>query len=402
MSQQLISRSPDLQRLQDDGYEVEVTPSNYLLIHNVPYVTAERKVQRATLGCPLVLAGNRTGQPDNHQAWFTGAMPCEQNGTPVNVAAGQCETNVAPSITFKWGFSSKPAGTPYPAGYADYYEKMTQYIRIISHPAWSLAKQTARTYRFITSQEDDSVFAYRDTASARVHITEATNKLKPHKLGIVGVGGTGSYILDLIAKTPVREIHLFDGDEFLNHNAFRTPGAASLDDVLAIRKKVDYLAAIYSKMHRKVIPHPYDLDASSVAEATALDYVFLCLDDGSAKRAIVTALELANVSFIDVGMGVELLDEEKSLGGILRVTTSTPVQRSHVHLKNRIPFNARDTNADYSQNIQIAELNALNAALAVIKWKKLCGFYQDPFNEHYSTYTIEWNMFLNDDYVNEP
>jgi antirestriction protein ArdC len=26
-------------------------------------------------------------------------------------------------------------------------------------------------------------------------------------------------------------------------------------------------------------------------------------------------------------------------------------------------------------NIQIAELNALNAALAVIKWKKLCGFY---------------------------
>ena len=30
----------------------------------------------------------------------------------------------------------------------------------------------------------------------------------------------------------------------------------------------------------------------------------------------------------------------------------------------------------YRANIQIAELNALNASLAVIKYKQLCGFYR--------------------------
>jgi hypothetical protein len=55
-------------------------------------------------------------------------------------------------------------------------------------------------------------------------------------------------------------------------------------------------------------------------------------------------------------------------------------------------------NDDYDYNIQIADLNALNAALAVIKWKKLWGFYLDLENENYSTYTIDGNMLLNADH----
>jgi len=51
----------------------------------------------------------------------------------------------------------------------------------------------------------------------------------------------------------------------------------------------------------------------------------------------------------------------------------------------------------HSSNIQIADLNALNAALAVIKWKKLMGFYQDLDFEHHCTYTIGGNMLRNED-----
>ena len=50
------------------------------------------------------------------------------------------------------------------------------------------------------------------------------------KVVIVGLGGTGGYLLDLLAKTPIEEIHLYDDDIFGTHNAFRAPGAASLDD----------------------------------------------------------------------------------------------------------------------------------------------------------------------------
>jgi hypothetical protein len=42
-------------------------------------------------------------------------------------------------------------------------------------------------------------------------------------------------------------------------------------------------------------------------------------------------------------------------------------------------------------------LNSLNAALAVIKWKKLCGFYADRDHEHFSAFMIASNKLLNDE-----
>jgi len=43
--------------------------------------------------------------------------------------------------------------------------------------------------------------------------------------------------LDFIAKTPVREIRIIDGDEFLQHNAFRAPGAPTLDELRELPKR---------------------------------------------------------------------------------------------------------------------------------------------------------------------
>ena len=88
------------------------------------------------------------------------------------------------------------------------------------------------------------------------------------------------------------------------------------------------------------------------------------------KKAIIQKLESLSISFIDVGMGLELVNG--SLGGILRVTTSTKDKREHVH-SGRISFAGGEKDI-YASNIQVADLNALNAALAVIKWKKLKGF----------------------------
>lgn len=96
--------------------------------------------------------------------------------------------------------------------------------------------------------------------------------------------------------------------------------------------------------------------------------------------------------FIDVGMGIYLADT--ALGGVLRVTTSTKTTRDGA--RARMPFSDGDGHNEYAQNIQIAELNALNAALAIIKWKKLCGFYVDLKNEFNATYTIDSNVIISD------
>ena len=62
----------------------------------------------------------------------------------------------------------------------------------------------------------------------------------------------------------------------------------------------------------------------------------------------------------------------------------------------RIPCSEADVENEYDKNIQIADLNALNATLAVIKWKKLFGFYADHEHEHFSTYTIDCNLLTSD------
>lgn len=53
----------------------------------------------------------------------------------------------------------------------------------------------------------------------------------------------------------------------------------------------------------------------------------------------------------------------------------------------------------YASNIQIADLNALNAALAVVKWKKMIGFYQDFTSACHSTFTIDTGKLLYDDII---
>jgi hypothetical protein len=130
----------------------------------------------------------------------------------------------------------------------------------------------------------------------------------------------------------------------------------------------------------------------NVEDLRDMSFVFMCLE-GPAKQIILEKLEEFGLPFIDVGMGVYL--SEGFLGGILRVTTSTPTQRNHV--RKRVSFAGDADRNEYATNIQIAELNALNAALAVIKWKKLAGFYQDLDFEHHCTYTIGGNMLRNED-----
>ena len=238
------------------------------------------------------------------------------------------------------------------------------------------------------------LFLYPDTASSRAGITNIARKLELRRIVIAGLGGTGSYVLDLVAKTPVQEIHLYDGDRFGQHNAFRAPGAAAIGDLKGRSFKVDYFADIYARMRRGVIPHRYHLTADTVAELDGADFVFICMDAGSAKQALIARLEQGGVPFIDVGMGLEITDDDL-LVGLVRTTTSTAEKRDHVRNNHRISFEG-DGNDVYN-NIQVADLNALNAALAVIKWKKLFGFYADHAREHFSVFAINCNSLINED-----
>jgi hypothetical protein len=385
MSRELFSLNPDLKRLRDEGYVVQIHGGS-LMMREVPYVDSHRQVRRGTLISNLTLAGDLTRPPDTHVIFFDGEFPCQADGTPIlQITHATVAQSFGNDVIAKYSFSSKPEG-----GYADHHHKMTTYATIISGAAAVL--QPGASPRLVRAPDDDedSVFNYIENASDRVGIGGLIDRFKNERVAIIGTGGSGAYVLDLVAKTAVREIRLFDSDDFLTHNAFRAPGAPSLEELRDAPKKVDYLSGIYSKMHRGIFTHPA-LDAGNTHLLDGVTFAFICIDAGKARRLIVEKLEVAGVAFIDVGMGLELV--QGSLGGILRVTTSTPDRRDEA--RKRIPFNGGGADDVYASNIQVAELNALTAVLAVVKWKKLIGFYRDLEREHHCTYTTDGNMLVN-------
>ena len=394
MSHRLISRSNDLKQLRDEGYDIEIHPSAHLLVKNVPYVDETRTVRLGTLVSKLELADDVTIAPTDHTARFFGTYPHGSDGTKLDklVNAEQAE-DLGQGLKVNFSFSRKITVDGQMRAYKNYHEKMTTYIGLLENHARKIdPNATARTYPLIEASEEESVFLYLDTASSRAGIGAVTDKLAMKKIAIVGLGGTGSYVLDLVAKTPVKEIYLIDGDKFVQHNAFRSPSAASGDELRTPPMKVRYFADLYSRMRRGIVPVDRYLEPANLDVLAGMDFVFLCLDRGADKRLIVEALLKSKIPFIDVGMGVDLRPDT-SLGGILRVTTASLAKNDH--LDRRIPFSNPAANDQYATNIQIADLNALNAALAVIKWKKYFGFYSDLENEHYSAYTIDGNHLIN-------
>lgn len=238
------------------------------------------------------------------------------------------------------------------------------------------------------------MFVYEDTASSRAGLGMLAEQLKGQVVAIIGCGGTGSYILDLLAKMPVAEIRLIDGDDYMQHNAFRAPGAASRDTLESAPKKVDHFARIYGQIHANIVPHAVYLRSDTANLLEGVTSAFIAVDSGAVKRLIVDTLEAQDAIFLDVGMGLELTDGH--LGGILRTTISVPGRRQAFH-DGRICYSAPREDDVYDTNIQTVDLNALNACFAVVRWKKALGFYSDMEAELRSSYTTDGNQLENGD-----
>jgi hypothetical protein len=98
-----------------------------------------------------------------------------------------------------------------------------------------------------------------------------------------------------------------------------------------------------------------------------------------------------SIPFIDVGMSFR--EGEGGLTGIAKVTAYLP--GDDVTLPGASAIAPGED--DYSSNIQVAELSALNAILAVIRWKRHLGFYATHENKNQTVYKLYLNELRNGD-----
>jgi molybdopterin/thiamine biosynthesis adenylyltransferase len=378
MSQELINHSDDLKKLQNEGYEIDVN-NGYGIVSHIPYLKANGEIDYGILVSKIALVGDKANYDGDHVIYFSGEQPCNIDGTEITPIK-HCETNsVFAGINVKRSFSNKPDGN-----YKDYYEKFVNYANIISFPA--IAKDssvTAKTFKKVVTEEN-SVFQYVDTNSSRAGIDNCNRKMLNKKIAIIGLGGTGAYILDLVSKTNVNEIHLIDGDTFCQHNAFRSPGAASKEIFPKSMSKVSYFKGKYQNMHKNLIEYDMFIKEENVSTLKDMDFVFICIDSGIARKIITDYLVSEEIPFIDAGMGLQNIND--TINGQIRITVfdKTNYDRIPVYLD----FD-EDGDDVYNTNIQIAECNALNAAIAVMEWKKYFRIYENVNSKCQNVYSIE-------------
>ena len=368
MSQQLIDHNPDLQRLQSEGFDVEVH-DGLIYVHHVPYLNSKQEIRGGSLVFTYTKTREVLDPPADHTAYWIGERPFTMLGEeiPSLINGPKNGWNGHSNAFF---LSLYPDSLPN-SRYSDLYTKVVTYYHTIAGHAIAQDPEGAKLVQapVIQSTKND-IFQYEDLNASRAGINGITNVFKEKHVAIVGLGGTGSYLLDFIAKTPVKEIHLYDDDVFSSHNAFRTPGAASILTIKEGMTKPTYLSSIYTNMHRGIIPHIEKITEENITDLFKMDMVFICVDSVRTRNFISRHLMDHKIPFIDSGLG--LLLREDGLSGQVRVTTYDGYHEDHI----TDSFGKKDIQDDiYASNIQVAELNCLAAVMMLIRWKRQLGFY---------------------------
>ncbi|MDB5825000.1 MAG: hypothetical protein JWR21_3704 [Herminiimonas sp.] len=386
MPESQTAPSPDVQRLVYEGYAVRID-GQYLVVDNVPYCSAAGIIERAALISPYRQENSVPQLDGDHTVWFTGSVPRMADGTSLeNALIADTSAQVIAGLEVQCRLSNKP--DPIGDFFDNFYNKMIHYVRKLSSHARQIDENVSATSTgSFASRLEKSVFHYPNPAVARAGLDAYEAKLKLKKVAIVGLGGTGSYILDALAKSPVEEIHLYDHDVVNPQNAFRMPAALTIDEAHRRDFKTDFLAASYSAMRVGVISHPVQITAGNVIELGGCDFVFVAVDHGPSRGLIATELVRMKVPFIDVGIGVEKVDETTQLVSRARVTLVTP---DSADVAATLPT-ADDAEEAVYNNIQVVELNALNAMLAIVRYKQFIGFYADEMNPSVIKYVSSWS-----------
>lgn len=370
MFQKLVNHNEDIRRLVDKGYAVAFD-SNYLVVRDIPYLDDKRNLQIGAFVTKLEFVDqNRVVQQD-HQVFFAGGVPHQLDGRPiVNLGGGSATlslSNRCTDVVVERSFSNKPREG---GRFADFFAKIESYVNIISGPAIEHYGVTPYTYRVDTSDTTNGIFKFHDTLTSRAEITELSQKFENDVVAVIGLGGTGGYVLDFLVKTPVKEIRSFDLDPFHVHNAFRSPG--KLDPQELGKSKAEVYRARYDNFRHGLKLETKLISADSTEDLDGVTFAFVCVDKGASRAGIFDLLIAKGIPFIDVGMGLHRKTD--GLSGMIRVTYYPPEQAAQMKERNLAELQDGPDNL-YRTNIQISELNALNASLAIIRFKQLRGFY---------------------------
>lgn len=380
MATTLAKHNEDIDKLLKKGYALSID-SNHLVVRDIPYLDGKGELHIGAIVSVLKsIDQHKVGMID-HQIYFCGSHPHELSKEPIkNLGGGEVQVKLASKdLMVQRSFSNKP-----PSGkFEDWFDKIENYVDVISGPAMNKFDINPYTFRVI-EENSNSVFKFRDTLTSKAEIGNLSAKLEEDTIAIIGLGGTGAYLLDFLVRTPVKEIKGFDLDWFHVHNAFRSPGKLCSDELG--KRKSDVYKERYEGFRHNINIHSKYITSDSEKDLAGVTFAFVCVDSGASRAKIFELLIKLKIPFIDVGMGLD--KDMGAISGTLRTTSFSPETSQEIVNKRLAPLSDIPDD-EYKSNIQISELNALNACLAIIKYKQLRGFYIDDNSYYHTLFNID-------------
>jgi hypothetical protein len=132
-------------------------------------------------------------------------------------------------------------------------------------------------------------------------------KLRKLRVGVVGCSGTGSIVIEQLARNGIGRLVLVDDDHVEDKNLNRILNSTARDAQTLLNKTLVQQRMIDAMgLDVKVCVHPYDLlDLRALKELSACDVVFGCMDSVDGRHVLNKLASAYLIPYIDVGVRLD-------------------------------------------------------------------------------------------------
>jgi hypothetical protein len=139
--------------------------------------------------------------------------------------------------------------------------------------------------------------------------------LRNATIGIVGLGGGGSHVVQQLAHIGIGRVLLFDPDRLELSNLNRLVGGTA-SEVEAQTEKVEIARRLFVSVNPSAEVHAYaaqwQMAANALREA---DIVVSCVDSYAARQDLEVTARRFLMPLVDIGMDVHLVEERPHMTG---------------------------------------------------------------------------------------
>lgn len=186
-------------------------------------------------------------------------------------------------------------------------------------------------------------------------------KMNSLRATVVGVGGTGSPLATLLARSGIGELILIDGDKLEDSNMNRVRGYNS-NDVGRYKAEslAKYIEALGLKTKVKYVSSTLEDSSEAIDLISSSDIIFGCTDDNLGRSLLLEAAYYYGLIYIDVGLtgfiGEDLKHEPILRDHRGRISLILPEHGSCLYCQRVINQNKIDFEIAVKENPSLREL----------------------------------------------